>query len=166
MVDTQGCSGDGVAQPTARILLVDDDRDVRLVVRLSLERGDTFEVVGEAADGHEAIELAEELQPDVVLLDVMMPEMSGHEALPELLRVSPQSMLVMLSALPAGSQGEPALSAGAFAYIEKSSLDLQIGERLLELLARFRHALRGRTVWVPERPPSAVPGVYPRLPAG
>lgn len=139
--------------PTGRVLLVDDDPDIRQVVRLYLERVGGFEVVGEAADGRESIDLAADLQPDVVLLDVMMPGMSGHEAVPELLRVSPHSMIVMLSALSAGAHEETALSAGAFAYIEKSTLDIGLGEQISELLVRFRHALTGRTAWAPERPP-------------
>lgn len=167
MVHTQGnACGDGVDQSAARVLLVDDDPDIRHVVRLYLERTDALQVVGEAADGQEGIDRARQLQPDIVLLDVMMPGTSGHEAVPELLRVSPQSMIVMLSALAAGSNEEPALSAGAFAYIEKSSIDPQFGEQLRELLVRFRHALQGRTAWAPERPPTTVRGAYPRLPAG
>lgn len=138
---------------TGRVLLVDDDADIRQVIRLYLERVGGFEVVGEAADGREGIDLAADLQPDVVLLDVMMPGMSGHEAVPELLRVSPQAMIVMLSALSAGAHEDRALSAGAFAYIEKSTLDLGLGQQVNDLLVRFRHALTGRTAWAPERPP-------------
>lgn len=137
-----------------RVLLVDDDTDIRHLIGLYLARGDLFEVVGEAADGVEAIELAERLQPDVVVLDVMMPRMSGQEAIPDLLAVSPGSMIVMLSALAADGQEVPALNAGAFAYIEKTSITLDLAEQVHDLLGRFRHALGGQTVWVPEYHPS------------
>lgn len=144
-----GWRGDG----PARVLLVDDDPDIRYVVRLYLERMASLEVVGEAADGFSGIEQARELQPDVVLLDVMMPVMNGQEAIPELLQVAPRSMIVMLSALQAGTQGETALTAGAFAYIEKSTIDLDLGEQILELFSRFSRALDGLTAWAPERDP-------------
>lgn len=139
--------------PAGSVLLVDDDADVRQVIRLYLERVGGFEVVGEAADGRQGIDFAAEMQPDVILLDVMMPGMSGHEAVPELLRVAPQAMIVMLSALSAGDHEDRALSAGAFAYIEKSTLDIGLGEQVSDLLVRFRHALTGRTAWAPERRP-------------
>lgn len=137
-----------------RVLLVDDDTDIRHLIGLYLARGDLFEIVGEAADGIEAIELAERLKPDVVVLDVMMPRMSGQEAIPDLLAVSPGSMIVMLSALAADGQAVPALNAGAFAYIEKTGITLDLAEQVHDLLGRFRRALGGQTVWVPEYHPS------------
>lgn len=136
-----------------RVLLVDDDPDIRHVVRLYLQRVDAIEIVGEAADGQAAIDKAQDLQPDVVLLDVMMPVKSGHEAIGDLLTVSPRSMIVMLSALHAGTHEETALSAGAFAYVEKATLDLEFGEQLLTLYDRFSRALQGHTAWAPERYP-------------
>ncbi len=137
----------------ARVLLVDDDPDIRHVVRLYLQRVDAIEVVGEAADGQAAVDQARDLQPDIVLLDVMMPVMSGHEAIPDVLDVSPRSMIVMLSALHAGTQEDAALSAGAFAYVEKATLDVEFGERLMDLYARFSRALQGQTAWAPEHYP-------------
>lgn len=148
--DGNGRRGDSTT-PTA--LLVDDDQDIRHLIRLYLERMGGFEVVGEAVDGLDGIEQAGRLQPDVVLLDIMMPRMSGHEAIPELSRAAPRSMIVMLSALAAGIHEEPAISAGAFAYVEKSKVDAGLGDHLRELLARFHSALEGQTVWAPERPP-------------
>lgn len=144
----------GPARPAApTVLLVDDDQDIRHLIRLYLERMGECEVVGEAVDGLDGIEHAERLQPDVILLDIMMPRLSGHEAIPELGRVAPRSMIVMLSALAAGMHEEPALAAGAFAYIEKSKVDADLGDQLRDLLARFRRALEGETVWAPEHPP-------------
>lgn len=135
------------------VLLVDDEEDVRYLARLQVERVGGFRVVGEASDGLEAIELAERLQPSIVLLDVMMPRMDGFTALPELLVASPSSMIVMLSALNASTNEAPALRAGAFAYLEKEVLGRDPHGHLTQLFARFQRALVGETVWAPERPP-------------
>lgn len=152
--DLSSDTASGDVPVPGRVLLVDDDVDIRHLVGLYLGRGDLFEIVGEANDGIEAVELAEQLQPDVVILDVMMPRMSGHEAIPELLAVSPASMIVMLSALAADGQEAPALNAGAFAYVEKTTITLDFAEQVHELLGRFRRALGGESVWVPEYHPS------------
>ncbi len=148
-----GQSDSGAGPDAVRALLVDDDDDIRHLVGMYLTRGGGFEVVGEARDGLEGVELAERLQPDVILLDVMMPRMSGHEAIPELLQASPTSMIVMLSALGADANEVPALRAGAFAYIEKTSITLEFGTEVQALLERFRRALGGQTVWIPEYHP-------------
>ena len=136
----------------ATVLLVDDEEDIRYLAAMQLERVGGFEVVGEAGDGIEAVRMAARLQPSAILLDVMMPRMDGHAALPELLRVSPRSMIVMVSALSADSQAAPAISAGAFTYVEKGQVATGLGELLSDHLARFRRALAGETVWAPERP--------------
>ncbi len=144
----------GTTKPrsTATVLLVDDEEDIRYLAAMQLQRAGGFEVVGEASDGIEAVRMAARLQPSAILLDVMMPRMDGHTALPELLRVSPRSMIVMVSALSADSQAEPAISAGAFAYVEKEQMATDLGELLTDHLGRFRRALAGETVWAPERP--------------
>lgn len=144
----------GAAPVPARVLLVDDDTDIRHLIGLYLTRGGLFEVVGEAGDGIEAVEVAGQLEPDVVVLDVMMPRLSGHEAIPDVLAASPRSMIVMLSALASHEQEAPALNAGAFAYVEKTSITLDFAEELHDLLGRFRRALGGQTVWIPEYHPS------------
>lgn len=141
----------GAATP-ATVLLVDDEEDIRFLARLQLHRVAGFEIVAEASDGVEAIDVAREVQPAVVLLDVMMPRMDGHAALPELLRVSPHSMVVMLSALDARSHEEPAVAAGAFAYLEKDAVTSGFGETMSGLWLRFQRALAGQTVWAPEGP--------------
>lgn len=147
----------GARQPTAArsgasVLLVDDEEDIRFLARMQLQRVGGFEVVGEASDGIEAVQMAARLQPSAILLDLMMPRMDGHAALPELLRVSPRSMIVMVSALSAASQEQPTISAGAFAYVEKEAMATDLGELLTAHLDRFRRALAGETVWAPERP--------------
>ena len=77
--------------PAVRVLLVDDVPDLRLIVRMVLQRTGQFEVVAEAGDGLEAIAQADECQPDLILLDLSMPRMSGVEALPRIREVAPQT---------------------------------------------------------------------------
>lgn len=134
------------------VLLVDDEADIRYIARLQLGDESGFHVVGEACDGFEAIDLAVSLQPAVILLDAMMPRMDGYAALPELLQASPHAMVVMLSAMDAGTHEPRALSAGAFAYLEKDAIVSGFADLLRQLHDRFRRALDGHTVWVPERP--------------
>lgn len=128
------------ARAVPRVLLVDDDEDIRHLLKLFLTRQGECVVVGEAIDGIEGIERAQELQPDVVLLDIMMPRMSGHEAVPELRRVSPDAMIVMVSALGAGGNEELARRDGAYAYVEKSTLGVDFGRQIRRMLERFRDA--------------------------
>jgi signal transduction histidine kinase len=102
-----------------RTLVVDDEADLRLLLRLVLERSGRYEVVGEAGDGRAALELAEEHRPEVVLLDLSMPRMDGLEVLPRLRRLLPHAHLVVLSGYAASGAAEPATRAGADAYLEK-----------------------------------------------
>lgn len=82
-----------------RTLVVDDHDDVRLVVRVGLEQDDRFGEIDEATNGREAIDAAGVSPPDVILLDEMMPVMSGMEALPILRQVAPRARIVLFSAV-------------------------------------------------------------------
>lgn len=106
------------AQPRLRIAIVDDDDDVRELLGLGLTT-DTLEVVGTAADATRAIRLVEEEQPDIVLLDLHMPDMGGLEVLPVLRDKCPNARVVAFSAIGATHMVENALEAGVFGYIEK-----------------------------------------------
>lgn len=101
-----------------RVLICDDNDAVRWFVRAVLETA-AMEVVGEAVDGDEAVAAAARLQPDVILLDLAMPERSGLDALPDLRRVAPDAQIVVLSGLAAETAGAQALELGASAYLEK-----------------------------------------------
>lgn len=101
-----------------RVLLVDDSSDIRLLLRRMLKRS-SFDVIGEACDGREAIVLAEQLRPDVVVLDLAMPVMDGLEALPEIRRSLPHAKIVVLSGFDEARTERAALDAGADAYMEK-----------------------------------------------
>jgi CheY-like chemotaxis protein len=104
-----------------RVLLVDDLSDIRLVMRLLLEADGRAEVVGEAADGAEAVRLAGELRPDAVVLDLRMPGMDGVAALPLIRDAAPGTVVVALSALPVGPTTDQAIDLGA-TYVRKPDL--------------------------------------------
>jgi DNA-binding NarL/FixJ family response regulator len=126
-------------RPRDRVLVVDDAANLRELLTMLLDVEDDFKVVGAAADGRQAIDMAAELQPDVVLLDLAMPVMDGLEALPPLRALLPRARIVVFSGFEQESFGKAALAAGANAYIEK-------GTSVLQLVAQLR-AMR--------RPPSA-----------
>jgi two-component system response regulator NreC len=104
-----------------RILLADDHLVIRGGLRLVLEREPGFQVVGEAADGKEAIQLAESLAPDVAVLDVAMPNLNGIEAARQITAASPTTAAVMLSMHSDESYVLRALNAGARGYLLKDS---------------------------------------------
>src|SRR5262245_37303473 len=102
-----------------RILLAEDEQIVRQGVRALLE-GAGFEVVGEASDGQEAIRLAENLRPDIAILDLAMPNMNGASAARELTRVAPGIRTVVLTAHSGEEQVLAALEAGIKGYVLKT----------------------------------------------
>jgi DNA-binding NarL/FixJ family response regulator len=102
-----------------RVLLVDDVADLRLLLASLFAAHPGVQVVGEAANGEEAVALAGRYEPDLVVLDLAMPVLDGMSALPLLRQASPRSRIVVLSAVP--RQHDPgALALGAAAYVEKS----------------------------------------------
>ncbi|MCA1705149.1 MAG: response regulator [Actinobacteria bacterium] len=113
-----------------RVLIADDNRDIRVLVRLRLERDPRFIVVGEAENGAEAIEMVEELRPDVVVLDLGMPVMDGLEALPLIHKVHPDVKVAVLSSFPAAQVEHQARELGAVLYLEKSSSIVTVGDQL------------------------------------
>lgn len=102
-----------------RVLVVDDDHDFRAVLRATLDRDDRFEVIDEAADGNQAIALASLHQPDVVVLDLMMPELDGLAAASIIRDQTPSALIVMLSSREARTAERPAVAAGADLLIDK-----------------------------------------------
>jgi PAS domain S-box-containing protein len=116
------------------VVVVDDAADVRFLVKTQLKLSERFEVVGEGADGREAVSLAEELQPDMILLDVSMPGMDGLEALPRIREVAPTSKVVMYTGFDEQGLADRALLLGATALIEKSTSLDDLGRQLLDLL--------------------------------
>jgi DNA-binding NarL/FixJ family response regulator len=99
--------------------LADDIEEMRALLRMLLTRDGRFVVVGEAGDGAAAIDVVEREQPDLVVLDVKMPALTGIEALPRLLNVAPLARIVVLSAFTATEMAQSARELGAVGYIEK-----------------------------------------------
>jgi CheY-like chemotaxis protein len=116
----------------ARILLVDDQPDIRALCRLRLQR-EGYEVVDEATTGREAIAAAVAHEPDVIVLDVMMPEMTGLEALPELVRAVPGARILVFSSLTSLTLAE-VRRLGGHALLEKVD-QFQLTDVVAELLA-------------------------------
>ena len=118
-----------------RVLIVDDDRSVRRLLRILFESDDDYEVVGEADDGREAVALARSYAPDVIMLDLAMPGMGGLEALPLLLAVAPSARVAILSSLDEADVAEAAFRHGAVAYLTKDKDPGRLLDVLTPLLA-------------------------------
>ncbi len=106
-----------------RILIADDHGIVRKGLRLQLEQHEEFQVVGEAADGREAVRLAEELSPDVIIMDIAMPNLNGIQATTQLVKKNPNLGVIMLSMHSDESYLTRTLTAGAKGYLLKDSAD-------------------------------------------
>lgn len=114
------------------VMIVDDHEVVRKGIRAYLESTPDFKVVGEAASGREAVRLAAELVPDVILMDLIMPDMDGIETTRAIKKISPRSQIVVLTSFHEDAHIFPALKAGAISYILK---DVKM-EALAEALQR------------------------------
>ena len=109
-----------------RVLIVDDHELLRAGLRSRLERESGIAVVGEADTAERAAVMARKLQPDVIVLDLLLPRKSGYEAIPELLHVAPETKILVVSSQAAPSWVRRALSAGAAGYLPKRSSDHEL----------------------------------------
>jgi len=121
------------------ILIVDDHTVVRQGVRTLLDMHPDLQVVGEAESAEEALPLVEQLVPDVVLLDLLLPGMNGVETAREMKRISPRTQIVVLTSYAEDEDVFPALRAGAISYLLKDI-------RPRELAESIRKAARGESV--------------------
>lgn len=121
-----------------RILLADDHGILRAGLRLLLQTMEGIEVVGEASDGREAIALTRKLKPDVVMMDIMMPELNGLDATARVVASSPGTNVVILSMSASEESVLAALRAGAVGYLLKNVPPV-------ELELALRAASRGET---------------------
>jgi DNA-binding NarL/FixJ family response regulator len=110
-----------MAPAAVRTILVDDSPDVRRLLRTRMELEGGYEVLGEAGDGAEAIVLATKHQPDVIVLDAMMPVLSGVDALPSIVKGSPDSKIVVYSAYTDDPALDRIYEAGAHAVVNKAA---------------------------------------------
>jgi two-component system, NarL family, response regulator LiaR len=137
------------------ILVVDDHAVVREGLRTFLGLQEGFEIVGEAADGEEALEQAERLDPDVILMDLVMPGRDGVSAMRVLKERASRSRVIVLTSFLEDDRLLPALEAGAAGYLLKNSQPAELaravraayaGEAIIDptVAARLVHALSGR----------------------
>jgi len=102
----------------AKILIVDDAAFMRISIKNMLTKNG-YEVVGEAENGAVGVEMYKELQPDIVTMDITMPEMSGLDALKEIMKQDPQAKIVMVSAMGQEAMVREAIVSGAKGFIVK-----------------------------------------------
>ena len=151
----------------ARVLVVDDSAYVRKVVKQMLARSPFIEVVGTARDGAEALELAEELRPDVITCDLNMPQVDGVEFVKAQMTRRPVPIIIISIANQAGEQVLAALDAGAIDFVQKPTALatdklLDIAEELVEKVkAAAQSPVRQR----PRRPERPIVAVAPARPA-
>jgi DNA-binding NarL/FixJ family response regulator len=135
-----------------KVLLVDDHALVRRGFRRMLEDEPSFQIVGEASDGLEAIERANELRPDVIVMDCALPQVNGIEASRRILQKQPNIGILMLSMHSEDTLVRQALDAGAKGYILKNAMDLDLvsaikkiaaGNTVLDPQLTRGHALKG-----------------------
>jgi two-component system response regulator NreC len=130
-------------EPPIRVLIVDDHAVVRTGIQLMLARESGIEPVGEAGSGREAIFEARSVEPDVILLDVVMPDGSGLEVIPTLLHEHPETKILVLSMQDDPRYVREAFAAGASGYVLKEAVDA-------EVVAAVREVARGGRYVHPE----------------
>jgi NarL family two-component system response regulator LiaR len=156
-----------MAETTIRILIVDDHAIVRKGLRALLAEIDDIEVVAEAGDGQEAIDQAELVQPDVILMDLVMPRLDGIEATRQITALQPNARILALTSFAADDKVFPAIKAGAIGYLLKDS-------EPADLLRAIRRVYRGEPSLHPSvarkimqelnRPPKGPPTPDPLTP--
>ncbi len=110
-----------MTQKQIRLLIVDDQGIVRKGIRALLAEVKGMNVIGEAGDGLEAVKLADALQPDVILMDLVMPRMDGIEAIRQIMAKQPKARILALTSFVADDKVFPAIKAGALGYLLKNS---------------------------------------------
>jgi two-component system response regulator NreC len=138
----------------ARLLLADDHAVLRAGLRLLLDAQPDLKVVGEAGDGHEALALAESLQPDLILLDLSMPGLGGMQSLLPLRKAAPAARVLILTMHDDQGYLRQALQRGAAGYVLKKAADT-------ELLSALRAVLRGEVYVHPSLTKSLLEGLLP-----
>lgn len=126
-----------------RILLADDHEMVRIGVSAYLQAQSDMEVVGEAVNGQEAVQMALSLKPDIILMDMVMPIMNGAEATKEIVSKWPEAKIMIVTSFLEDDKVYPALEAGAVSYLLKTSKAKQIADAI-------RETLNGQAVLEPE----------------
>ncbi len=126
-----------------RVVFVDDHEMVRIGVASYLSAQPDIEVVGEAGDGNKGVELALELRPDIILMDLVMPEMDGIEATRRIIDKWPEAKIIIVTSFLDDEKVYPALEAGATSYMLKTS-------KASEIAGAIRNTYHGQSVLEPE----------------
>ena len=158
-----------------RVVVVDDSEVVRMKLRALLQGERRFELVGEAPDGETALSLAQQLQPDLVVMDLRMPGISGIEATWRLGTVSPQSRVLVLTVSEEQEDVADAIMAGARGYVVKGAQDDEIraalrgvaaGERVIspQVAGKLVERVRGNGAEDKLTTPSPAAPAAPRMP--
>ena len=116
-----------------RVMVVDDHPIMRSGLRDALEQSGRFEVVGQAADGEEAVRTVEELKPEVIVMDVIMPHKDGIDACREIMDLLPETRVLMLTASTEEDAVIEAIAAGATGYLQKYSRPEEFVEAVLDV---------------------------------
>ena len=121
------------ARRTVKLLIVDDSNIVRRRIERS-QQFDDLEVVGTAANGLEALELARRTDPDLVTMDLTMPQMDGIECITQLVQMKPEVRILVISALADKATAVEAMERGANGFLNKPFTDRQLNEAIAELM--------------------------------
>jgi DNA-binding NarL/FixJ family response regulator len=132
------------------VLLVDDHSLVRKGFRRILEDDPEIQVVGEAPDGTEAVKLAQELEPRVIVMDMAMPGLNGMQASIEILKVLPKTAILMLSMYSEENYVRNALDAGAKGYILKDAMDIDLATAIKQVAGGAKVVAPGLLSSMPE----------------
>ncbi|MGG1684680.1 response regulator [Pseudalkalibacillus sp. NRS-1564] len=125
--------------PEIKMMIVDDHDMVRKGLKAYLLTEPDFQIVGEASNGKEAVTLVNEMDPDVILMDLIMPEMTGIEATKEIMTLRPNAKIIIITSFYDDEQVFPAIEAGAFSYLLKTaSAD--------EIISTIRKAVQDESV--------------------
>lgn len=117
-----------------RVLVVDDAAFMRMMIKNFIEKDDDFEVAGEAENGIEAVKKYKELKPDIVTLDITMPEMDGLEALKEIKAIDPEAIIIMCSAMGQQAMVLESIKNGAKDFVVKPFKEDRVMESLRKAL--------------------------------
>jgi DNA-binding NarL/FixJ family response regulator len=128
--------GQPEGERTVGVLICDDNEAMRALLRVVVDLRPSLRVLGEAADGDEAIVEAERLQPDVILLDLAMPRRTGLEALVELRRVAREAKIIVFSGFSTATLATEVIELGAVRYLSKGADPETINDAIEEAVAQ------------------------------